>query len=72
MMQVRAYENDVYVVFTHPSQTLIIAPNGDILAESEGDAVTLHDLDLQRRTRGRESLRNRRPATYSGGLRRSK
>lgn len=66
MMQVRAYENDVYLVFTHPTQTLIIAPNGDLLAESEGDAVILHDLDLSRRTRGRESLRNRRPATYRG------
>lgn len=66
MMQVRAYENDVYLVFTHPTQTLIIAPDGDLLAESEGDAVTLHDLDLARRTRGRESLRNRRPGTYRG------
>lgn len=65
MMQVRAYENDVYLVFTHPTQTLILAPDGDILAESEGDAVTVHDLDFSRRTRGRESLRNRRPATYS-------
>lgn len=65
MMQVRAYENDVYLVFTHPEQTLILAPDGDILAESEGDAVTVHELDFSRRTRGRASLRNRRPATYN-------
>lgn len=64
MLQVRAYENEVYLVFTHPKQTLIIAPDGELLAESEGDAVTIHDLDLSRRTRGRQSLRNRRPSTY--------
>jgi len=64
MMQVRAYENEVYLVFTHPKQTLIIAPDGDLLAQSEGDAVTIHDLDLNRRTRGRQSVRFRRPDTY--------
>jgi predicted amidohydrolase len=64
MMQVRAYENDVYLVFTHPKQSLIIAPDGEMLAESEGDAVTLYDLDLSRKTRQRQSIRYRRPDTY--------
>ena len=64
LMQVRAYENEVYLIFTHPRQSLIIAPDGDLLAQSEGDAVTYHDLDLTRRTRGRQSVRYRRPATY--------
>jgi predicted amidohydrolase len=64
MMQVRAYENDVYLVLTHPRQSLIIAPDGEMLAESEGDAVTLYDLDLSRKTRQRQSIRYRRPDTY--------
>ncbi|MEZ6071572.1 MAG: carbon-nitrogen hydrolase family protein [Pirellulales bacterium] len=64
MMQVRAYENDVYLVFTHPRQSLIIAPDGELLAESEGNAVTVYDLDLSRQTRRRQSIRNRRPETY--------
>jgi predicted amidohydrolase len=64
MMQVRAYENDVYLIFTHPEQGLIIAPDGQILAESTGDAVTLYDLDLSRPTRRRQSIRLRRPGIY--------
>lgn len=64
LMQVRAYENEVYVIFTHPRQSLIIAPDGDLLAQSEGDAVTYYNLDLTKRTRGRQSVRYRRPGTY--------
>jgi predicted amidohydrolase len=64
LMQVRAYENEVYVVFTHPTHHFIIDPDGKILGEDRTDTILIRDFDLSRPTRSRQSLRYRRPETY--------
>ena len=64
LMQVRAYENQVYVVFTNPHHNLIIDPDGKILGEAHDDAILIRDLDLSRPTRRRQSVVHRRPDTY--------
>lgn len=64
LMQVRAYENETYVVFTHPQQSLIISRKGDLLKEGSQDAVTIEDLDISRLQKKRESVIRRRPETY--------
>lgn len=64
LMQVRAYENQVYVVFTNPNHSLIIAPDGNLLGESRRDSILIRDVDLSRNLRSRQSITRRRPETY--------
>ena len=64
VMQVRAYENQAYVVFTHPEQSLIVDRNGKLLAECRKDDVVVHDIDLSDRRKTRQSMTRRRPETY--------
>jgi hypothetical protein len=63
-MQVRAYENQVYVVFTHPQESLIIDRNGDLMKEGSQDAFVIQDISLARPAKRRESVIRRRPETY--------
>ena len=64
-MRVRANENDVHVVFTHPQQSLIIDRTGSPLAEkTEADAIVLSDIPSTGPTRTNPRLRNRRPETF--------
>jgi len=64
LMQVRAYENEVYVVFTHPTHHFMTDPDGKLLGEGGQDTILVRDLDLSRRTRSRQSFVLRRPETY--------
>ena len=64
LMQVRAYENQVYVAFSHPQQSLIIDPAGEVLGECHRDSILVRDIDISRPTRSRESITRRRPETY--------
>lgn len=64
LMQVRAYENQTYVIFTHPEETLIIDRHGDLLATGEQDQIVIHDLDLTNLKKTRNTITNRRPQTY--------
>jgi predicted amidohydrolase len=64
LMQVRAYENQVYVVFTNPNDNLIIDPDGEILGEGRTDSMVIRDLDFSRPLRQRQSIVRRRPETY--------
>lgn len=64
LMQVRAYENQVYVVFTNPHHNLIIDPDGNLLGEAGQDSILIRDLDLSRPLRRRQSIIHRRPDTY--------
>ncbi len=64
IMQVRAYENEVYVVFTHPKQSLIIDPDGKLMGEEDIDSILIRDVDLSRDLRTRQSIVRRRPETY--------
>ncbi len=63
LMQVRAYENSVPIVFTHPQQSLIIDRNGELLKECEEDSYAIYDLPI-RSSKKRNSVTNRRPETY--------
>ncbi len=71
LMQVRAYENDAYVIFTHPEQSLIIDRHGEVLKEGSKDQVVLQDIDVSDLKKTRASFTNRRPETYGNLLERS-
>ena len=58
------YENQVYVVFTHPEESLIIDRNGELLKTCETDSVLIHDLPLDNLRKTRQAVVNRRPETY--------
>jgi predicted amidohydrolase len=66
LMQVRAYENQVYVVFTHPEQSLILDRRGDLLGETGQDQIVIRDLDVSDLEKRREAVTRRRPETYRG------
>lgn len=64
LMQVRAYENQVSLIFTHPEQSLIINRDGDLLKECRKDEMAIMEIDLRKPKKVRESVINRRPDTY--------
>jgi len=74
-MQTRAYENGLFLCFTHPLQSLITGPSGRVEAilESNVEDVLLHDIDLSqivpRKTRKKNisdshPIQNRYPELY--------
>ena len=74
-MQTRAYENGIFICFTHPNQSLITGPRGKVEAilESNVEDVLVHDIDLSRviprRTRKKSvadshPIQNRYPDLY--------
>lgn len=66
MMRTRAYENSVYVAFVHPQNTLIIDPQGAIIARDDpkaGDQIVTARITLDDRV-GRGIVRGRRPEIY--------
>lgn len=64
LMRVRAYENQVFVIFTNPNHSLIIDPDGNLIGEDKRDTVLVREIDLSRQTRSRQSIVHRRPETY--------
>lgn len=64
LMQVRAYENQVYVVFTHPEQSLMIDRDGELIAETGKDSIAIREFPVSGLRKTRSSVRNRRPETY--------
>jgi len=64
-MRIRANENDVFVVFTHPHQSLIIGRGGELLQEkSETDSMIVQDITISKATRSNARIRNRRATTF--------
>ncbi len=74
-MQTRAYENGLFVCFTHPMQSFVTGPTGKIEAilESNVEDVLIHDIDLNQivplRTRTKDvskthPIQNRYPELY--------
>jgi len=63
-MRTRAYENGVYVCFTHPNVSLITNPKGEVEAKLVGNVedVLVHDLDLETVTHAH--IDERRPDLY--------
>jgi beta-ureidopropionase len=70
MMRTRSYESELFVVFTHPRQSLVTGPRGEVLRderEPEVD-VTVTEVDLAAVEGARSGpsahLRDRRPGLY--------
>ncbi len=64
LMQVRAYENHAYVIFTHPEQSLMLDRRGELLQQTGKDAIAIRDLDVSDLRKTRESITRRRTETY--------
>jgi predicted amidohydrolase len=67
MMRVRAYENNAFVVLANPFNTLVVNPDGDIIAHEAGsdkEVIVYAHLDLSRRDPDRDALTSRRPELY--------
>ncbi|MHC4566363.1 MAG: hypothetical protein ACYTE3_11445, partial [Planctomycetota bacterium] len=68
MMRTRAYENGIFIVFTHPGQSLITGPNGAVVCNdrSKNRRYTVTEIDLSRapaNTGGH--IADRRPDIYN-------
>ena len=50
MMRTRSYENGIYIVFTHPGQSLITNPKGAVVCNNEDSSktYTITDIDLSK------------------------
>jgi predicted amidohydrolase len=46
MMQTRSYESEVFIVFTHPTQSLVTAPNGEIVIDDRSEDTTFAVSDI--------------------------
>ena len=70
MMQTRSYESEVFIVFTHPGQSLITGPRGEIVVNDTREDVryAVTDIDLGEavavRDRPTSHLRDRHPDLY--------
>lgn len=63
-MRTRAYENEVYIAFAHPSVSFICGPDGEVEAKllSNVPDVLVHNVDLSRKIN--EMMPYRRPELY--------
>lgn len=70
MMETRAYESEIFIAFTHPAQSLITGPEGEIVVNdrSEDAPFSVSEIDLarvdQRRARETSHLGYRRTDLY--------
>lgn len=71
MMQTRSYENEIFITFTHPEQSLVTGPKGEIINNERSSVVdfTITDIDLSKsdiaRLKSLAHLKGRRPNVYS-------
>lgn len=71
MMRTRSYENQCFIAFTHPRQSLVTDPRGRVLAkettaqgtDAGAPRVLICDVDLSR-AKDDNHLRDRRPEIY--------
>ena len=52
MMRTRAYENGIYILFTHPGQSLVTGPKGEVVMNNDDPkkSYTITEIDLNRAT----------------------
>ena len=64
-MQTRGYENQCFIAFTHPVQSLLIGPEGEVVERVDGDSpgLLVRTIDLSR-ARDDNHIRDRRPELY--------
>ena len=65
MIRTRGYENQCYVAFTHPGESLVTGPKGGVVGKevSETPGVLVTELDLTR-ARDDNHIADRRPDLY--------
>jgi N-carbamoylputrescine amidase len=66
MMRTRAFENQCFIAFTHPKQSLITGPKGAVEEQEDGEGepgITIHEIDLTR-AKDNNHLQDRRPDLY--------
>lgn len=63
MLRTRGYENQCYVAFTHPAESLLVDPGGGVVHRDENDGITIADIDLTK-AEDNNHLRDRRPDIY--------
>ena len=69
MMRTRAYENSIFIVFTHPSQALVTGPDGQIEQDTSDDtqdfSITTIDLSQVPSPGANRHIPDRRPEVYA-------
>ncbi len=69
MMRTRAYENSIFIAFTHPSQALVTGPDGKIEQDTSDDtqrfAITTIDLGQVPSPGANRHIPDRRPEVYA-------
>jgi len=68
MMRTRSYENGIFIVFTHPGQSLITGPNGAVQCNSRDETrkYTVTEIDLAKAPANRGGhIVDRRPDIYN-------
>jgi predicted amidohydrolase len=63
MLRTRGFENQCYVAFTHPSESLLVDPRGKVVHRDENDGITIAEIDLTKATDGNH-IQDRRPDIY--------
>jgi omega-amidase len=67
MMRTRSYENGIYIVFTHPGQSLITDPKGDVVCNNKDKSTTytVTEIDLSKAPANKGGhIVDRRPDVY--------
>jgi len=67
MMRTRSYENGIFIAFTHPGQSLITGPNGEVVCNEEDATRTfvVTEMDLSRAPANKGGhMADRRPDVY--------
>ena len=67
MMRTRSYENGIFIVFTHPGQSLITGPNGAVVCNNEdkSQTYTVTEIDLSKALADKSGhIVARRPDVY--------
>jgi predicted amidohydrolase len=64
-MQTRGYENQCFIAFTHPVQSLLIGPRGDVIERVDGETpgLLVREIDLSE-AKDDNHIRDRRPELY--------
>jgi hypothetical protein len=68
MMRTRSYENGIFIIFTHPGQSLITGPGGDVVRNNrdKNQKYTVTEIDLSRALADKSNhIVDRRPDVYS-------
>jgi predicted amidohydrolase len=67
MMRTRSYENGIFIAFTHPGQSLITGPEGNIVCNNEDETKTyvVTEIDLSKAPANQGGhIADRRPDVY--------